>query len=249
MELLLLIILFILFIIYLRLDIIVNLKNKFISTPLIYLYYKIFNIDLKEYKKEKITEYNSFNEFFTREIKQRVIENGIISPVDGEILSNGIIKSDTIIQCKGTHYSISKLLKSKQFNNQLINGKYINIYLSPKDYHRVHMPINGELVNSYHIDGKHSSVNKLKVSYFNGIYDTNERVVLEYNINGNLLLIILVGAKMVNSIDYHNEKKIYIKGDEIGKFNFGSTVIMLFDSNFNIPFVDNKKVTMGKDLF
>jgi phosphatidylserine decarboxylase len=87
------------------------------------------------------------------------------------------------------------------------------------------------------------------IKYFNGIYDSNERVVLEYDVNGKLLLIILVGAKMVNSISYNDEKKIYIKGDEIGKFNFGSTVIMLFDSNFNIPLIDNKKVIMEKNLF
>ena len=205
-------------------------------------------VNLAEAESDSISDYAHFNDFFTRALKPQarpISESLIISPVDGVVSQAGQIKDSQILQAKGHHFSLSQLLAGKSLE-RIENGYFATIYLAPKDYHRIHMPIDGKLVSMRYIPGDLFSVNHKTVNKVNGVFVRNERLVCLFDTVFGRVAFVLVGAIFVGSMEtswqgqitppYGKVVKVYdytekefklLKGDELGRFNMGSTVIML----------------------
>ncbi|MBY6035932.1 archaetidylserine decarboxylase [Fictibacillus nanhaiensis] len=210
-------------------------------------YAKHYKINLSEIEKP-IHEYAHLTEFFSRKLKEdaRPIcgdEMQVISPVDGLVTQMGRIDKGTIIQAKGISYPVQKLL-AEENKTGFESGHFITIYLSPKDYHRIHMPIKGEVYSSTYIPGRLFPVNDIGVNHVKGLFTKNERVVTFAETDFGKLAIVKVGAFIVGSVKVKYDEKVrrwkkimktsvspvvYEKGEEVGHFEFGSTVILLFE--------------------
>ena len=231
-----------------------RIEEKTIKNVLIRLYIALFKIKLDEYLIKNISEYKSLNDFFIRELDMSFREDldnsdNIISPCDGTISGFGNIDNNTFIHAKKYKYSINELINEK--SNDFNNGKFINIYLEPKDCHRIYMPCDADLIKVTHVPGKLYSVAPYATYGIKNLYSKNERVILNFSNKDFKMSMIMVGAVNVGCItlsDYgiispakyrssitefkkENEIKSYKKGDEIGMFNLGSTVILLFSTN------------------
>ena len=223
------------------------LKNWLINRAI-----DVFDIDMEEAITDDLEHYENFNGFFTRELKAGVRpiakgKNSIVSPADGVISQAGPINKTRILQAKGIDYSVSRLVGSSDAAKRFDNGSFATIYLSPKDYHRVHMPAAGKLVRSRYIPGELFSVNDKTAQVLPGLFARNERLVCEFESKelGDFV-VIFVGAMLVAGIetvwggfekpglglvretDHRKAALSYKKGEEIGRFKFGSTVILLF---------------------
>jgi len=226
-----------------------------IESPLvpkaITLFSNAFDVDLNEAKNPDPKSYKTFNEFFTRELKagiRPIADSKITSPVDGTISQSGKVIDGKIVQAKGVNYSLNQLLggnaiRTKQFSN----GQFITIYLSPRDYHRIHMPCTGKLIEQTHIPGRLFSVAKHTVNTIKGIFARNERVVAIFDTEYGPMAMVLVGAinvaaietvwdglitppkgKTITNKDFSDQDIKLNKGEEMGRFNMGSTVILVF---------------------
>jgi len=216
------------------------------------LFSKSFNVNLDEAVNPDPNSYKTFNEFFTRELKPElrpIAKSQIVSPVDGTISEFGEIKNGLIIQAKGIDYCLDKLLgNNPNRTSKYENGQFITIYLSPRDYHRIHMPCSGTLVEQTHVPGRLYSVAKHTVKTVKGIFARNERVIASFDTEYGPMAMVLVGAINVAAIETvwhglitppkgetitsknYSGKDISIeKGQEMGRFNMGSTVILLFE--------------------
>ncbi len=227
-----------------------------------YSYVKLMGVDLSAFNE--IDQYKTLNELFTRKLSyERDITkdpNAFISPADSLISAEGDIKDHTALQIKGFSYDVRELL-SENFEEDVLktleNGKFINFYLSPMDYHRYHVPIDMKVLRSVHIPGLLYPVNMKYLQKIPSLFVKNERVILECIDNSNrLFFIVLVGAlnvgKMTLSFDERietntdtKEVKVYDyedvslkKGEELGMFMMGSTIVMLFEENF-VELVEN----------
>ncbi len=227
-----------------------------------YAYVKITGVDLSSFGE--IDQYKSLNELFTRKLAyDRDITkdpNAFISPADSLISAQGDIKDHKAFQIKGFSYDVCELL-SDRFEEDVVasieRGKFINFYLSPMDYHRYHVPIDMKVLRSVHIPGLLYPVNEKYLKKIPSLFVKNERVVLECVDNGNkLFFIVLVGAlnvgKMTLSFDKRietnkdaTEIKVYDyedvslkKGEELGMFMMGSTIVLLFEEGF-VEIVEN----------
>ncbi len=216
---------------------------------------KLYKIDLSIAEKTNTIEYANFNEFFTRRLKSEVRpinnENTVVSPVDGNISEIGQLQYTKILQAKNRTYSLKQLLANdSKWVDTFTNGAFVTIYLSPKDYHRVHMPYTGKLLKSTYVPGKLFSVNPFTVKHIDSVFARNERLINLFSTEIGPMAIILVGAMLVSGIhttwqdasipnqfttvqhwDHTNENIVLAKGEELGYFNFGSTVILLFPEN------------------
>lgn len=228
-----------------------------IKSPLvpkaIQMFSHTFNVNLAEAINPDPKSYKTFNEFFTRELKPdlRPLSNAqIVSPVDGTISQFGDIENGLILQAKGINYSLDKLLgENTSRSAKYANGQFITIYLSPRDYHRIHMPCSGTLVEQTHIPGRLFSVAKHTVNTVKGIFSRNERVIASFDTEHGPMAMVLVGAinvaaietvwhglitppkgETVTSKNYHKRDISLEKGKEMGRFNMGSTVILLFEN-------------------
>ncbi|MCX7546040.1 archaetidylserine decarboxylase [Marinicella gelatinilytica] len=221
------------------------IKNLTIKTMV-----KKFNIDVEEAAESDFNAYPHFNAFFTRALKPdaRVIDeraNHIISPVDGVISQLGEIKQGRIIQAKNHSYSVKELLAT-EIDADYRDGQFITIYLSPKDYHRMHAPLECGLKSMRHIPGRLFSVADWTSREIPRLFARNERLVNHLETNLGPVAYVYVGAIFVSSIEtvsngvitppYASKpvtlqpagKTHYQKGDEMGRFNMGSTIILLF---------------------
>ena len=212
---------------------------------------KIFDVNLNEALNPDPTSYSTFNQFFTRELKEGlrpIASTKITSPVDGTISQFGKIINSSLIQAKGVTYSVESLLGGNtNIAKCFENGQFITIYLSPRDYHRIHMPCSGKLVAQTHVPGRLFSVAKHTVNTIKGIFARNERVVVNFDTEYGAMSMVLVGAinvaaietvwsglitppkgKSTTSKNYQAEDIQLNKGQEMGRFNMGSTVILLF---------------------
>ena len=237
---------------------------KWLLMFLVPLFIRQFKVNMKEAKDPDWHNYPSFNQFFTRELKDdaRSIvsdKNAIACPVDGAISQLGKINNDLIFQAKGHAYSLQQLLGDREDLSKIFkNGRFNTIYLSPKDYHRIHMPLDGTLKEMVHVPGQLFSVNPTTVNNVPALFARNERVICLFDTEHGPMVMILVGAIFVASIEtvwhgvitpptrkdiqswtYDEEKIILKKGDEMGRFNMGSTVILLFP---------NKQMEWSKEL-
>ncbi len=244
---------------------------KFLQNFINISYVKCLGLDMSEFKDPK--EYKSLNALFTRKLeKNREIlsnEDEFISPTDSLVTQCGDIKDDIVLQIKGMEYSVEELLTyhcSKYFH-RLKNGKYMNFYLSPKDYHRYHAAFDFALKKLIHIPGKLYPVNLKYLNKELDLFVQNERVVLECEKNGKIFYMVFVGALNVGQMVFEFEPKVQTntnteeikvyeyedldikKTDCLGYFKMGSTVLMFWEEDFvNIEDLLNKKIKYGDKI-
>ena len=231
-------------------------KMGWLTTKLISMFIKAYGINMGEAKLKKASDFNTFNNFFTRELAEgaRTIDddnNAICYPVDGAISQQGDIVDGQLIQAKGFNYSLTSLLGGDAATAAPFQGgKFSCIYLAPKDYHRIHMPMAATLREMIYIPGELFSVNPLTAANVPDLFARNERVVAIFDTQFGELAMVLVGATIVASIEttwagtitppagkdifrwqYPKEGVDAItfeKGDEMGRFKLGSTVVSTF---------------------
>ena len=227
-----------------------------IKNTLIEWFIHKYRIDLGEFSRDAIKDYSTFNDFFTREIKPELrpvmgLKHEVISPVDGIVVAFGRIRGDTIVQLKNSYYSLKQLVdENEELTVEYLNGYFATIYLAPNNYHRVHMPLDGTLKNSKLIPGKVFPVNQDSLKKITNLYIKNQRLVNVFNSPISPFILILVAALNVSSITTswqsrleNNEKLIMLsKGEEMGQFNLGSTVLLLFPETSEIQWFDTLKV-------
>ncbi|WP_286267914.1 archaetidylserine decarboxylase [Thalassotalea atypica] len=229
------------------------------TTQAISWFIKAYDINMDEAKLKKATDFNTFNDFFTRELEDgaRTINNNEMTlcyPVDGKISQQGDIEAGKLIQAKGFDYSLTTLLGGdEQTAKPFEDGKFSCIYLAPKDYHRIHMPITGTLREMIYVPGDLFSVNPLTANNVPNLFARNERVVTIFDTANGPMAMVLVGATIVASIEtvwagtitppagkdvfrWHYPASgidaiTLQKGDEMGRFKLGSTVVTTFAKN------------------
>ena len=253
---------------------IANSKKPKLKNWLINAFIKKYNIDLGEYIIENPTEFISFNDFFTRKLKDgsrefNLSKDVISSPIDGSVSQIGDIKQNRLIQAKNHDYTLLQLTAgNEKFYHPFINGKFCTLYLSPKDYHCVHTPVDAKLVNSLYIPGKFFSVNEVSNECIPGIYTKNTRLLCLFETDFGPMCVIFVGAMIVGQIstqwegviDYTDQTKFkdhskaninFNKGDLIGHFELGSTIILLFNNDISWntnDFHTGTPIKLGQDL-
>lgn len=223
------------------------------KTSVITWFARRYEVDMRDAYYEKLDAYPHFNAFFTRALKAEArplasTEGGILSPADGSISQLGSIENGQVFQAKGHSFSLSALLGGNTGRAaQFLGGQFATVYLSPRDYHRVHMPIAGTLREMVYIPGRLFSVNPTTAALVPGLFARNERVVCLFDTAHGPMAVVLVGAMIVASIEtvwagpvcpqkrcvkvvgYSQQQPIKLqKGDELGHFKLGSTVIILF---------------------
>ncbi len=244
---------------------------KCIQTLINGTYVKYLGLDMSEFKKAKY--YKSLNALFTRELEleRKIVskKNEFISPTDSLITQCGDLKEDIALQIKGMQYSIEELLTYHCGENfsKLKDGKYMNFYLSPKDYHRYHSPFDFKIKKLIHIPGKLYPVNLKYLNKELDLFVQNERVVLEGESKGKVFYMVFVGALNVGQMVFNFEPKVETntdtseikvyeykdlkvkKADCLGYFKMGSTVVMLWEKDFvNIENLLDKKVKYGEKI-
>lgn len=247
---------------------IANCRWKWLKNILIRDFIKRYQVDLSIATLENVEDYPNFNSFFTRKLKTQcrpVVEgtNQIASPVDGFVSQAEKIDKETLFQAKGHYFNLVDLLGSIDLAKHFVNGQFATLYLAPKDYHRVHMPVDGTLLETIYIPGKLFSVNQQTTENVSQLFSRNERLVCIFETPFGLMAVILVGAMLVSGIETvwtlelptkHLSKKTYKntimlkKGEELGHFKMGSTVILLFPDNtmeWAASFKANQHVQMG----
>lgn len=251
-----------------------RIEDFIIKNFLIKTYTSIFKIKLDEYKIKNIDEYSSLNGFFTRELdlsfrKPLIHDDNIISPCDGTIAGFGEISNDTFIHAKKHRYSTKELIHENI--DTFHNGKFINIYLEPKDCHRIYMPCDAILTKVTHVPGSLYSVAPYATIGIRKLYSRNERVILSFQNSKFIMSMIMIGAVNVGCIslsdkgiiapakhrdsiiefENKNKKYKYKKGQEIGMFNLGSTVIMLInniDADWQDNIITNNKILIRDEV-
>ena len=244
------------------------------TTKLIDGFVAKYGVDMSEAANPDTASYKSFNEFFTRALRpgaRPLAHAALICPVDGAVSQFGAIARDQIFQAKGHHYSTTALVGGDAaLAAPYQNGQFATIYLSPKDYHRIHMPCEGRLLRMIHVPGDLFSVNPLTARGVPGLFARNERVVCVFESARGPFVLALVGATIVGSMATvwhgvvnpprvrdvrewrYDDRSIVLKqGDEMGRFLLGSTVVMLFPGNdlrFNAAWAPATPVRLGEAM-
>jgi phosphatidylserine decarboxylase len=248
-------------------------KGGTMTTRLIRWFVGKYGVDMNEAENADIGSYKSFNEFFTRPLKPGVrplAAADFVCPVDGAISQFGAIDDHHILQAKGHRFTTTELVGGDAtLAAQFRHGSFANLYLSPKDYHRLHMPCDGRLTRMIYVPGALFSVNPTTARGVPNLFARNERVVcvFESEQHGPFVLV-LVGATIVGSMEtvwhgavnpkrtnkvsewtYEGRDIVLKKGDEMGRFLLGSTIVMLFQQNtiaFNGEWEPERKVRLGE---
>ncbi len=248
-------------------------KIVWVKNFLIAVYIRRFKVDLSDAAESNYLNYQSLSDFFTRALKPEARPivrslNIVLSPVDGTIYQMGKIDKNQIIIAKGRGFSVEELLGEPN-QNEYYGGSFIVLYLSPSDYHRIHAPVASRLILMRHIPGSLFSVNPKVTDQAPKIFAKNERVVNIFaDKSQNKIAVVLVGAMIVGSIEtkwhrvvnnhankqttewhYSDQNINFDQGDELGRFNFGSTVILLFPPQaitWNDSLKIGNKVKMGE---
>lgn len=228
-----------------------DVKTPRIKNYIIQKFIKKYQVNMSEALIEDPTAYASFNDFFIRHLKPEcrpLAVADIVSPVDGCISEIGLIKEGQLVQAKGRDYSVAELLACDEtVAKQFINGQFATMYLSPKDYHRIHMPMDAELVSMNYIPGALFSVQPTTARVVPRLFARNERLAVFFNTKIGPMVMVLVGATIVGAIgtswdgeikrskksintEYPQSfvKKEMKQGEEMGYFKLGSTVVLLF---------------------
>jgi len=241
-------------------------------TSLIKWFISRYQVSMTEAANSDAASYATFNEFFTRELKagaRPLAQAEYVCPVDGAISQFGQIDSDRLFQAKGHSYSTTALVGGDEtLAAKFQNGNFATIYLSPKDYHRIHMPCDGRLTRMIYVPGDLFSVNPVTARGVPGLFARNERVVCVFDTAHGPFVLTLVGATIVGSMAtvwhgvvnpprtgevrewrYDDQQISLRKGDEMGRFLLGSTVVMLFQKEvleFNSLWSPAMPVRMGE---
>ncbi len=245
-----------------------------LTTSVIRWFVGRYGVNMAEAANPDIAGYASFNEFFTRPLKEgaRPLANAdFICPVDGAISQFGAIERDQIFQAKGHSYSTTALVGGDAaLAARFENGSFATLYLSPKDYHRIHMPCAGRLLQMIHVPGELFSVNPVTARGVPGLFARNERVVCVFEGEFGPFVMALVGATIVGSMAtvwhglvnpprpgrlrewrYEDQDLRYGQGAEMGRFLLGSTVVMLFPADtleFNLDWAPARPIRLGEAM-
>lgn len=224
-------------------------RNRQLKNLLIAIVRRAYAVDLSECVGQTAADYPSLNAFFTRALRpgarpQPVEPEAIACPADGTVSHLGRIERGELLQAKGHAYALAQLLADDDLASTLEGGAYATIYLAPHNYHRVHAPCRGRLLRSVAVPGRLFSVNAVTTRHVPGLFARNERLVLVFQAAFGVYALVLVGAMLVASIraawadgprtpyrereDRAWEDVAFERGDEVGAFLFGSTVIALF---------------------
>jgi len=245
-------------------------EHPIIKNTVIQAFKAQYGIDMSIAEQSNALKFKSFNEFFTRSLKQgaRQIDpdpHSIVSPADGAISQLGQIEEGDIFQAKGQSFSVEKLIADPQLAEPFKNGHFATVYLSPKDYHRVHMPFAGTLTETLYVPGELFSVNQTTAENIPGLFARNERMVCLFDTELGRMAVVLVGAMIVAGIETVatgkvkptgrlelNQHNLFLeKGAELGRFYLGSTAVILFEKDkmqWDAMFKANSVVVMGEAL-
>ncbi|KAB8062011.1 phosphatidylserine decarboxylase [Janthinobacterium sp. FT14W] len=247
-------------------------KGGAMTTRLIRWFVGRYNVNMDEALDPDITHYASFNDFFTRALRpdaRPLAKADYVCPVDGRISQFGTIDKDQIFQAKGHHFSTTALVGGDAaLAARFEHGSFANLYLSPRDYHRIHMPCDGRLTRMIYVPGELFSVNPTTARGIPGLFARNERVVCVFETANGPFVMTLVGATIVGSMatvwhgvvnpprtgqvrdwSYVNDNVVLKQGEELGRFLLGSTVVMLFPQgtvNFNANWQPAGPVQLGE---
>ncbi|GGE32880.1 hypothetical protein GCM10007421_03330 [Halopseudomonas oceani] len=229
-----------------------NCTWSWVKNPFITWFVKRYQVDMSQALEENPTAYSSFNDFFTRALKPDArpldqTSGSILCPADGAISQLGKIEHGRIFQAKGHSFSVQELLGGNaELAAPFQGGEFATVYLSPRDYHRVHMPLGGTLKEMIYVPGKLFSVNQTTAKNVPELFARNERVVCLFDTEAGPMAVVLVGAMIVASVEtvwaglvappsrelrstaYGQAAPSLEKGDEMGRFKLGSTAIVLF---------------------
>ena len=245
-----------------------------VTTWIIRRFVAKYGVDMGEALDSDIASYPSFNEFFTRALKpgaRPLAQADLVSPVDGAISQFGPIEGDQIFQAKNHRYSTTALVGGDAaLAAQFEHGSFATLYLSPKDYHRIHMPCDGRLLRMVYVPGDLFSVNPTTARGVPGLFARNERVVCVFESAAGPFVLVLVGATIVGSMAtvwhgvvnpprggevrewrYDDQQIALRQGDEMGRFLLGSTVVMLFPApplDFNPAWAPARAIRLGEAM-
>jgi phosphatidylserine decarboxylase len=245
-----------------------------LTTGLIRWFVGKYNVNMSEAANPDIASYATFNEFFTRALRKGarpIADADFICPVDGAISQFGNIDQDRIFQAKGHDYLTAALVGGDPvLAAQFAHGSFATVYLSPRDYHRIHMPCDGRLMKMIYVPGALFSVNPTTARGVPNLFARNERVVCVFEGERGLFVMVLVGATIVGSMQtawhgvinpprlaavrewrYDKQHLVLKKGEEMGRFLLGSTVVMLFPKDmltFNTGWLAAGPVRLGERM-
>jgi phosphatidylserine decarboxylase len=251
-----------------------NLRGGALTHAIIRRFVAKYGVNMAEAADPRIESYPSFNEFFTRPLREGlrpIADADFVCPVDAAISQFGPIEHDQIFQAKGHSYSTRALVGGdQQLAHQFDHGHFATLYLAPKDYHRIHMPCEGRLKRMIYIPGDLFSVNPLTARHVPHLFARNERVVCVFDTAHGPFVNVLVGATIVGSVAtvwhgivnpprtrdirewrYDGQDIVLAKGAEMGRFLLGSTVVMLFPKNvvtFAADWAPSKSVRLGEAM-
>ena len=225
-------------------------ENPVVKAAVIHAFKTKYGIDLSIAEQGNALKYKSFNDFFTRALKEgvRLVDenaDSIVSPADGAISQIGKITAGEVFQAKGQSFSVEKLIGDPQLAQPFQDSEFATVYLSPRDYHRVHMPFAGTLTETLYVPGELFSVNQVTAENVPGLFARNERMVCLFDTELGRMAVVLVGAMIVAGIEtvatgkvkpsgrielQHHQLKLE-KGAELGRFYLGSTAVILFEKD------------------
>jgi len=245
-----------------------------LTTRIIRWFVGRYGVNMAEAANPDIASYASFNEFFTRPLRdgaRPLAAADFICPVDGAISQFGVIERDQIFQAKGHSYSTAALVGGdRELAARFADGSFATLYLSPRDYHRIHMPCDGRLIRMIHVPGALFSVNPITARGVPGLFARNERVVCVFDSPHGPFVLTLVGATIVGSMatvwhgvvnplrpghlrewSYADQRIEFRQGDEMGRFLLGSTVVLLFPKGrirFNPDWAPAQAIRLGEAM-
>jgi phosphatidylserine decarboxylase len=228
-----------------------RVRARWFKNLLTRCFLSLYAVDMHEAAETDPYAYTSFNEFFTRALRPgarpiAAAADAIVSPVDGTVSECGIIDGDLLLQAKGRRYALADLLARQEWASRFEGGEFATIYLAPYNYHRIHMPLEGHLLSSVFVPGRLFSVNATTARHVPRLFARNERVLTLFEGAAGQFALVMVGALNVGSMATvwtgdicaaqrraptqlaHGEVQL-LKGAEMGRFNMGSTVILLFE--------------------
>jgi phosphatidylserine decarboxylase len=254
-------------------------EETWIKNPIIRALDSRYGMNMAEAEEAEPTRYASVNAFFTRKLKPgaRPLDSTpdtCVAPVDGCLSQCGAVSEGRVFQAKGREFSVTELLGGDAaLAESFAGGRFATLYLAPRDYHRVHMPTDGTLERMIHIPGRLFSVNPMTTRAVPRLFARNERVAMIFDTNVGPMALVMVGAMLVGSIETvwageitpprgrrirewrygeTGEPAVALeRGDEVGRFNMGSTVILLFPSGaveWNSDLAPEARVEIGKRI-
>ena len=247
-----------------------------LKNTLIHLFIRLFRVDMTIAAEPDVKRYQHFNAFFTRALKPQArpvagSEHVLVSPIDGAVSETGSISDLQLLQAKHRYFTLPDLLAGDDETvREFRNGAFCTLYPSPRDYHRIHMPVAGTLRKMIYVPGRLFSVSPASINTVDHLFARNERVINIFNTDHGTMALIMVGALCVGSMetvwagqitpaksrkilvkDYTGNNLTYAKGEEIGRFNMGSTVILLFPDKsirWSAGLQPGAAVTMGSAI-